>query len=253
MRAIAVSFDTDLLFKQYRIAFHEKGDSRCSDQHSSLSSASDIRTLIDRMGEIVGSQEKRVAGSVFIKRYSALITGALYLWTHYGFAANLNRVTVHIDDSGLIFRLSKQPADRDGEFLYRLFADNACRVIDAVVSYTKVSEATLWANLSYLMAYRFREWIWNAKSDDLQESLHSIYHRIMNEPSADWFPEKSNIPLIRHFRSVEDPLQEKNRILIRNKCCLSYRLPGEDRYCYTCPLISDVCRIEKYKALHGSE
>ncbi|KIL36114.1 hypothetical protein SD71_08990 [Cohnella kolymensis] len=133
-----------------------------------------------------------------------------------------------------------------------LFADNACRVIDTVRKYTKVSEATLWANLSFLLVYRFEEWIQHADTAELQTRIQAVYRQIMNEPSADWFPEKACIPLTGRFRSIKDPMCQSRSILIRNKCCLSYRLPGDDRYCYTCPMISDACRIDKYKALHGN-
>jgi ferric iron reductase protein FhuF len=255
MRAASISFDRDFLFKHYRITIHETGNSRISFSHSPLRSVNSIHRLIDHMGDVLGTRDKAVAGSIFIKRYSALITGALYLWTHHSFTANLalDRVSVQIEDSGLLFGISNQTADDGEQFLRHLFADNACRVLEAVAKYTKVPESTLWAHLSYLLVYRFEEWLRNATTAARRERLHAVYHRIIYQPSADWFPEKTKIPLIGQYRSVEDPLIEGNKILIRSKCCLSYRLPGEDRYCYTCPLISDVCRIEKYKAMHGSD
>ncbi|MDQ0889040.1 ferric iron reductase protein FhuF [Paenibacillus sp. V4I9] len=65
-----------------------------------------------------------------------------------------------------------------------------------------------------------------------------------------WFGEKAENPLICRFRQVKIPMHDDRHILLREKCCLNYCLPGGDRYCYTCPLITDERRIEKYLAAH---
>ncbi|WP_127530955.1 hypothetical protein [Paenibacillus kobensis] len=54
------------------------------------------------------------------------------------------------------------------------------------------------------------------------------------------------------FRGIDDPLQEGRQIFIRRTCCLNYRLSEEDKYGYTCPLISDERRLDKFMKSHAT-
>lgn len=219
--------------------------------------------LIERFGTIVQSPNARVTGSLWIKRYGSLVAGALYAWIHhsYGMDVSLKDVRVIISEDGIKFHvrncrllenLDSAGSDEQRTDLYiqHLFAVNVLPVIQMTVRHTRIPEKNLWATLSYTLAYWKAEWLRQAPTSDVRRRIEEIYRRMEPDASAGLFAGIAGKPLLCSFRSVEDPLHEERRILIRDKCCLNYCLPGEDRYCYTCPLISDERRIEKYLAVH---
>ncbi len=220
--------------------------------------------LLDGFGAILQSPDRRVTGSLWIKRYSSLIVSAMYVWIRHGYGIDLSldRVKVLLNKDGInLIVLDYRQLDllksfRSGEqqtevYLQHLFSVNVCPVFKRTVQHSGIQEATLWATLSYSLAYWKEEWIREDSSSEVRLRIDDVYRRMAEHAKPEWFVEKTTNPLNCRFRSVENPFQTDKHILLREKCCLNYRLPGEDRYCYTCPLISDERRIEKYQSVHG--
>lgn len=260
-----IPFDLTLLQNRFNISF-ETCTNKEEKESIALDSEEQFVYLLKRFGESLNTSNMSVIGSLFIKRYGALIAGGLYLWSHHriGIDMSVEKVKITIGGSGLHFHIadpveytplkSVHDMDRKNDlYIGHLLSENVQPVFAKTVHYTGIRESNLWANLSYMLAYWKKEWIKQAESSENRSHIENVYRAITEQFHPDWFPGKTVNPIISRFRSAADPLHEGQHILIRDKCCLNYRLPGEDRYCYTCPIISDEKRIEKYLAAHASE
>jgi len=253
--------DADALFARHRIVLRHADDAAATG--AALDTQRDIGRLIDRFGQAIGAPDRRTAGSLFVKRYCSVIAGALELWAHCGERLYLGPGGVEArmsEDGELTFLVLKpdrsiDPAGdcstRDDEALRHLMAEGACRVLGLAAAHARVAKAVLWAHVSYLLVYRFEEWLREAGSAELRERLEGLYVRLFERPDVAWFPGYGAVPLTNGFRRIGNPLREGETIMVRSKCCLSFRLPGGDRYCYTCPLVSDDDKLNRYARLYG--
>lgn len=255
-------FDSSILQNQFNISFEAHTDKEAKESLA-LDSEEQFVYLLKRFGENLNTSNRSVIGSLFIKRYSALIAGGLYLWTHHqiGYDMSMEKVKITINGSGLNFHIADavafhplksvdDPKRKNDIYIGHLLAENVNPVFKKTVYHTGIRESNLWATLSYLLAYWKKEWIRQAESCENRNHIESVYRAMTEQNKPEWFPGKAASPIISRFRSIDDPLHEGQHILLRAKCCLNFRLPGEDRYCYTCPLISDEKRIDKYLAAH---
>lgn len=260
-----VPFDLPLLQSRFNISF-----GACTNKEEiesiALDSEEQFAYLLKRFGESLNTSDRSVVGSLFIKRYGSLIAGGLYLWTHHhiGIDMSVEKVKITVNDSGLNFHIADyaefeplksadDPKRKNDLYIGHLLSENVHPVFAKTMNLTGIRESNLWATFSYLLAYWKKEWIRQAKSSESRSTIDNVYHAMTEQYVSEWFPGKASNPIIKRFRSIDDPLHEGQHILLRAKCCLNYRLPGEDRYCYTCPLISDEKRIEKYLAAHEKE
>ncbi|CAM4007341.1 (2Fe-2S)-binding protein [Paenibacillus alkaliterrae] len=260
-----VPFDLPLLQNRFNISF-EACTNKEAKESITLDSEEQFVYLLKRFGEGLNTSNRGVIGSLFIKRYGALIAGGLYLWTHHqiGFDMSVEKVKITVNGSGLNFHIADavtfnplksvhEPKQKNDMYIGHLLSENVNPVFAKTVYHTGIRESNLWATLSYLLAYWKKEWIRSAESSEIRSNIENAFRVMTEQYNPEWFPGKAANPIISRFRSIDDPLHEGQHILLREKCCLNYRLPGEDRYCYTCPLISDEKRIEKYLAAHAGE
>lgn len=236
-----------VLDQQYRITI--RNDSGASpDIHI-------LEESLASLAEHMQSPHQRVTGSLWVKRYCSLFAGALYAFSHsdYALDVTMSHVRVTMNGKGLLqFELlhADEPVlsdatlsrERKRELYYQKVVNEHMRpLFQEVNRLTGIDEATLWSTLSYLLAYWVPRWQEETSSTLLRERIREDYE----------FLTESVESITSHFRSVASPLPQEEPILIRNKCCLNYCLPGEDRYCYTCPRITDERRMDKYLVAHG--
>lgn len=222
--------------------------------------------FINEFAKAIFSPKLQVTGSLFVKRYSTLIVGAWYSFIHFdcGLDLSLPNVSLLMKESTISYGLANgdEPQavalagshkERRAQYVQHLMMENASILFAQIISLTGIDAATLWATLSYLLAYWKESWLRAAASPALQEKIEEDCAYLVEEAKAEWFGNKSPNPLIHIFKKVENPLLPVEPILIRDKCCLNYCLPGDDRYCYTCPRINDKRRIAKYIAAHAND
>lgn len=254
-------FETQTLQNLYQITINASGKDDTGT--ASLENTANLIGLLEEFGRAIQSSDRTVVGSLFIKRYCQLIAGALYVWTlhRYGLDLSLRNVGIALQGRSLSFLIRnpdepdrlkrvRSPEQKTDLYLKHLLQENASRVFQPVVRFSKVPESTLWATLSYSFAYWKEEWVRNTESKALKNHIQDMYRRVSDKTETGWFDDKNCNPLSCKFRSVCCPLTPDKQILVREKCCLNYRLSGDDRYCYTCPLISDERRIQKYIEAH---
>jgi ferric iron reductase protein FhuF len=211
----------------------------------------------------LSSPKPSVTGSLFIKRYSTLIVGALYGFTFSSYGMDLTRsnISLVLDGQSIAYHIWRREepevlhhvCNREKKrerYIRHMLEDNVTPIFQQMVRQCGIDSATLWSTLSYLLAYWKNSWLQDAALSWNYRRIEEDYAYLVQKAEPEWFGESSGNPLSASFLSVDDPLYPGKSIWLRRKCCLNYCLPGGDRYCYTCPRISDKRRIEKYREVH---
>ncbi|TDF95961.1 hypothetical protein [Paenibacillus piri] len=207
----------------------------------------------------------QVAGSLFFKRYCLIIAGALHGYIHCRKAIDLSPELVKLVWNDNALRLAAARAEepswlgglqgderRRTVYFDRLIADQVCPMLRRVVELTRAGEDTLWATLSYSLAYWKNEWLHNdALTEADRGRIEDDFAELLGTFSQERYPGLDRFPLITDFRQADNTLDPEKPILIRAKCCLFYCLPGKDRHCYTCPRITEEMRMKRYSEVHA--
>lgn len=231
---------------------------------SELENDERLLSFLGAFGESIQSPALQVTGSLLVKQYGLLVSGAMHGYMRCREAVDLSpdRVQFVLSAKGLQFAVqsAEEPdflrgrADNaEARTLYfdHVFADQACRVVWRVAQVTRIDAGTLWGNLSYGLAYWKNEWLQEtALSEAERGRIEDDFHELYGSFRPQRFPQLQANPLTTAFRSVSNPYAPEKPIMVRTKCCLNYCLPGGDRYCYTCPRITDDKRIDKAHEAH---
>ncbi|MFD0682094.1 MULTISPECIES: hypothetical protein [unclassified Paenibacillus] len=248
----------------YRIFFSEKTEGTQFAQKN-LDQDAELLIFLDEFANALQSPALQVTGSLFIKRYSSLIVGAMHGFIRNREVIDLTpeRVILVWKDTTLQFVIDpvEFPSFLNGlteeeqreRYFDHVFADQAGTMLRRVAELTRIDIDTLWGNLSYSLAYWIQEWL---KSDSLTEAerkrIIDDYSELVGNFRQERFPNLPENPIISNFRIVDNPLDTHKPISVRSKCCLYYCLPSSSKYCYTCPRITDEKRIEYYGEIHES-
>ncbi|MFC5470278.1 IucA/IucC family C-terminal-domain containing protein [Cohnella suwonensis] len=217
-----------------------------------------VAKLIGDFGDQLNSSDGKAIGTLFVKRYSPLFAGAVYAWLFHGHPFDLSPSNVQPAMNGALFKyylLDALPlegissladdGEKDEAYMHHVIDGHARPLVGAVARLTGVPELSLWRTVAYSMAYWQQEWLLESGSEAIKGRIGSWFLKLTSRESKAWLPEYAVNPLSCQFREVDDPTQEGRKILIRKVCCLNYRVFGKERYCSTCPLISEERRLEK--------
>lgn len=220
-----------------------------------------IAELLEQFAQQIGAPNRKVAGSLFVKRYSHFITGAWDAWVRHRRCLDVSpsNVVISLKNKHLYYRLlfpfSLEDWAESGPFAVErenyarhLFTDHAIPFLKQIVDWSGIDAKTLWATISYNLVYYRDEWRGEAATFLEKAYIEDNFRYLLDEvDSAQVFGSSVN-PLTPAFRCVDIPGVDEEKIMIRSKCCLHFQMPGEDNYCYTCPTIKDDRRIDKYFA-----
>ncbi|MDR6553491.1 (2Fe-2S)-binding protein [Paenibacillus qinlingensis] len=220
-----------------------------------------IAELLEQFAEQIGAPNHKIASSLFVKRYSHFITGAWDAWVRYGRCLNVSpsNVAISLKNKHLYYRLlfpyslenwagSGSYAVERESYARHLFTDHAQPFLKQLVDWSGIDVQTLWATISYNLIYYRDEWRTEAETASEKAYIADNFRYLIHEANPiHVFAAVAN-PLTDAFRCVDIPGVDEDKIMIRSKCCLHFRMPGEDNYCYTCPTIKDDRRIDKYFA-----
>lgn len=249
--------DCSLLLSRYRISCLPMDSTASSGSDRYALTGSGLGRLVQAFGVSIQSPDARVTGSLFMKRCCSLVSGVLYAWTHHqaSWDAPLTGLQAGLQGQGLTFQLPVPLIMADGALpiLDHLMIEWTAPLLREVARLTGIREANLWATLSYNLAYWEREWLREATDAGVRLRVQEAFGLLRSPGSLQWFPGCPDNPLGGEFRQVPNPYEEDKPILIRSSCCMNYRLPGEDRYCYTCPLLCGEQRMAKVEALYNQK
>jgi|GEM_PF-1399385 len=257
------TFDTSLLISRHKYGFGAPADESTAYRFDN-GQTQRITELVDRFGERLNTTETRTVGILFFKKYSPLFAGALYAWLRYRHPLDLRFRNVRILLNGANLKyalLNEKPLplsgdradsdDSDEAYFRHLFLEHAAPVVDAVAGHTGAAPAALWSMIAYSLTYWKQEWLLETQSAELRQRIGQWFDNAAGRFAPELLTSGAAKAMAYPFRSVDDPLHDGRRIMIRRTCCLNYRLSAEDNYCSTCPLISDERRLEKLKNSHA--
>ena len=263
--------EDSILRKHFKIDIQQHKTESCNDIEALALTGKQIvdeirlKRFLGEFAHLIGSSQPEVTGSLFIKRYVPVIVGSLYAFIVHDsvIAISLDRISVVWVQDHLRFRLTQRDepitlhaeSDRNDmrmKHIMHLYHDNIKPVWNAIMNVTGIDEQTLWATLSYLLAYWKEEWIRSAELPEQKKRIEEDYRYITENVWRECFKDIKRNPFICRFLRMDNPMEEGKEILVRAKCCLNYRLPGEDQYCYTCPRLTEARRLQKFKLAHST-
>jgi len=219
-----------------------------------------LEAFLSAFGQAIQSPRKEVTGSIFMKRYVSVIAGALYAFSYCDrcLDISLEQLKIVLQKDTLQFLLATDEelpstsavSERDERrrlLLHHMYHSNMKPVWNAIIQATGIGGATLWATLSYLIAYWRQEDINQLVTDEARRCALEDYRYFTDKAWIDSFADCPINPIFSRFKSVEI---DDHTVLVRAKCCLQHCLPGDDRYCYTCPRINEENRARKYRSHH---
>ncbi len=201
-----------------------------------LASPEGVRSLLERVGTLLGTEKPAVAASQFAKWYCRSLVSVLHEFSVLGIArtASLRDVTVLFpgDPPFAILcggRATPVADDAARESLreltvIRLFAHNWNLVFKTLREATGIREDLLWENGSMYLNHFYRLWIEEAGDAALRERLEDDYRYIQKEAPPELYGE---LQCFNPFAWTGKP--------VRRTCCLRYHLP-DGGYCKGCPI-----------------
>lgn len=219
-----------------------------------------LEAFLSAFGQAIQSSRKEVTGSIFMKRYVSLIAGALYAFSYCNRCLDISleqlKIVLMKDKLHFLLALDEElPSisvipereERRRLLLQHMYHSNMKPVWSAIIHATGIGGSTLWATLSYLVAYWKQEDILKLETDEAKQRVEEDYRYFTNHAWIDSFADCPINPIFSRFKSVQI---DDHSVLVRAKCCLQHCLPGADRHCYTCPHINEENRTRKYRAHH---
>lgn len=242
----------DTLMK-YR--FHKEWDPAFKGQEaSSFLAADELKDFLsDRLGSI-GTNEIKVAASLFMKRYAFVAALGLMTMTFWNKKIDLspdNLILIEGEKNGLWmpeFYLKNEQATEftsHGEketFVRSIFRDHLDQMIQSLRKATKVSNLILWENIA---VYVF--WIYENDDFLIKEEMRGDrdeqFRQLLSDENSHWYGRYHKNPLARYYSSKVNVEGLNEKVRVRKTCCFSNRLENGDRYrCKTCP---QSCRVER--------
>ncbi|MFI8688167.1 IucA/IucC family C-terminal-domain containing protein [Rossellomorea sp. NPDC077527] len=215
----------------------------------------------DEMGEylsrrrsLIGTEDLKVAASLFMKRYAFVSAMALLAMTYWNKKLNLtpeNLIMVdgdknglwmpqfHLKDASVIEFTSLEEKD---EFIRSIFGDHLDQVIQSLKKATKLSNLILWENI---VVYVF--WIYENDDFLLNEGMRNWrddqFQRLLLDENSGWFGRYQTNPLAIYYSRKVNVEGVTEKVRVRKTCCFSYKLENGEQYrCKTCP---QTCLVKK--------
>ncbi len=219
------------------------------------------RAFVKEVGKALQSPNAVVSASIFLKRYLALVTGALYSMTfhNHGLNIGLENLVLTAEDSwktvsfslktpeGLGYHTGERSEWRE-KIVRHISNDNLQPLITALSAQTGVSPNLLWSHAAYSIHHYYRTWMKEAETDALLQRIEEdfLYLKEIEDPQMFGSCEKN--PIGTTFIEVAHPAKPGELVRLRNNCCLAHSLP-KGKCCYTCPKLDEEERIAQILAL----
>ncbi|MCM3790087.1 hypothetical protein M3221_17000 [Domibacillus indicus] len=189
----------------------------------------------------IGSDNTKVAASIFIKRYAFLLVGVLASWSFFRKPFFFSPQAIWLVDDGhldawrpkffLDEAVCRQKHGRIEEALYHMNA-----VIESAKKATGISPAILRENLA---VYIF--WLYETVAEE--KELSAVSKRAKKDFMWLLAPEQASLfggdeanPLAAYFKEKEAIEGQKKPLRIRSTCCLNVKLKTGGKRCSVCPV-----------------
>jgi ferric iron reductase protein FhuF len=217
-----------------------------------LITESSLAHIVEQQAAALGQPGLHVTGTLFAKRYSVWVRGALAAWSLFDSPLDLDhsRVGLALADRG-IMHYSAKPAfpeqTEDGERERKASTQQYMRslekhlipVVRAVSLYTGANEKVVWSIIGHNVFSLY------ASLDSLSEFRLSPERLAIAQ--EDWitlassaaFLKSARYPLFQHPRWQGPP------VYVRKHCCLAHKLDSHG-YCDSCPKLTNEERLNLF-------
>lgn len=209
------------------------------------------RTLIDILEQqavALGQPGLPVTGTLFAKRYSVWVRGALAAWSLFDVPLSLEHgnVGITLADRGIMYytaypasseRLESEVMDRavlTRQYVMRL-REHLFPVLQAVSSYTGANQKVMWSLIGHNVYSLYASFASNSEFRLGQERLAIVQEDWRTLASAA-FLESARYTRFEHPRWQGPP------VYLRNHCCLAHKLESHG-YCDSCPKLTNEERL----------
>ncbi|BCB05524.1 siderophore-iron reductase FhuF [Bacillus sp. KH172YL63] len=230
----------------YRLYHDLSGEAKGVTPRSLMSEEGMISYLSDRM-PLIGTDDLKVAASLFLKRYAFTVALGLMAMTYWNKRINLSPDHLlltdgekngkwmpffHLKNSTVTECVSHQDKV---DYIQSIFQGHLTPLVQVLKKATGMSDAILWENIA---VYVF----WIYENDDFlgddrtRKERDEQFSELLSHQNSTWFGRFKKNPLARYHTS-----KAKEEVRVRKTCCLSYMVEDGEQYrCKTCP--QTLCR-----------
>ncbi len=221
---------------------------------STFCDGDEMREYLSHRLSLIGTDDLKVAASLFMKRYAFVAAMGLMAMTYWNKKLNLtpeNLILVDEDKNGLWmphFHLKDASVtefsslEEKNEFIQSLFRGHLDRVIQSLKKATKLSNLILWENIA---VYVF----WIFENDDFLMNVGMRHRRddqfqaLLSDENLQWFGRYRTNPMAKYYSRKVNVEGVMDMVRVRKTCCFSYKLKDGEQYrCKTCP---QTCLVKK--------
>ncbi|WP_010676471.1 IucA/IucC family C-terminal-domain containing protein [Bacillus timonensis] len=238
--------------KEFRLSDRQFRSS-LSSPISTLFKDENINLYLEKIQQKISAPDKRVAASMFMKRYGFFAVLNLYAMTILNKRLNvsLSNISLETNDSEELWYwnpkfyfadLQTVPAPSQFREKWRddtvrtIFRENINEVLQTLSTNSGLSKKVLWENISIYVYWLYESVLAKPKFDGQRERILDDFEYLIKKAEGELFGPITWNPLARYFGvKVYRPEYDQN-IRTRKTCCLYYKTTSTKERCKTCPL-----------------
>jgi len=212
-----------------------------------------IKQYLEDVQQKISAPDKRVAASMFMKRYGFFAVLNLYAMTVLNKRLNVSLTNISLETSDeeeiwywnpkfYFFNLhtvsgpSESREQWRNETIRAIFHENIHKVLMALSEHSGLSKKVLWENVAIYVYWLYESVLARPKFDEKREMIQDDFSYLVKNAEGELFGPIDFNPLSRYYGiKVYRPEYEQN-IRTRTTCCLYYKTKSTGDRCKTCPL-----------------
>ncbi|MEH7237110.1 IucA/IucC family C-terminal-domain containing protein [Bacillus sp. JJ1562] len=212
-----------------------------------------IKQYLENVGQKISAPDKRVAASMFMKRYGFFAVLNLYAMTVLNKRLNVSLSNISLETSegeklwywnpkfyfSDLQTVSAPSDSRDkwrDETVRAIFHDHIHEVMMTLTKHSGLSKKVLWENVAIYVYWLYESVLAKHEFDDKRKIIQEDFEYLVKKAEGELFGPIAFNPLSRYFGvKVFRPEYEQN-IRTRKTCCLYYKSTSTEDRCKTCPL-----------------
>ncbi|WP_453994030.1 iron reductase [Bacillus nitroreducens] len=245
-------FETEIEeLKEFRFS-DEQMQSSLSSPVIELFEEENLRQYLETVEKRISAPDKRVAASMFMKRYGFFAVLNLYAMTIFNKRLNvsLSNISLETSDEENIWYWNPKfyfndlhtvsaPIDSRDKWrdeTIRAIFHHIYEVLNTLSNHSRLSKKVLWENVAIYVYWLYESVLAKPKFDDKRETILEDFEYLIKKAKGEQFGPIAFNPLSRYFGvRVYRPEYDQN-IRTRSTCCLYYKTTTTEERCKTCPI-----------------
>ncbi|MEH7382889.1 IucA/IucC family C-terminal-domain containing protein [Bacillus sp. JJ1533] len=212
-----------------------------------------INQYLGNVGTRISAPDKRVAASMFMKRYGFFAALNLYAMTILNKRLNvsLSNISLETSDEEKIWywnpkfyfsdlqTVSAPIESRDkwrDETIQAIFHDHIHEVLLTLTKHSGLSKKVLWENVSIYVYWLYESVLAKPNFDEKRNIIHEDFEYLVKKAEGKLFGPVAFNPLTRYLGVKVYRPEYDQTIRTRKTCCLYYKTTSTEDRCKTCPL-----------------